>query len=72
MFEVKEIPVGNDWISNLYDFYNWCQMQKREMGRLTPGSNEMDTGCTEFLNKYPTFEDAYETYKEDIENMLRE
>ena len=72
MFEVKEIPIGNNWLNNLDDFYSWC---KREQERLTPKnacaqSCSTMNGTVGFLNKYPNFEVAYQSWKSEWEKQL--
>ena len=73
MFESKDIPIANNWVGNLDDFYSWCKQEQR---RLTPKgacgqSCYITNGRDAFLSEYPTFEDAYRAYKEYWERQLK-
>lgn len=54
----------NEWYENLIDFYGWLNSEQRkcEPRGVSGQSMSITSGYNGLLNKYPTFEDAYNAY----------
>ncbi|MFW6377744.1 MAG: hypothetical protein ACOCZ5_03760 [bacterium] len=69
MFNYNQISLSRYWLSNLQDFYSWCERERQECKPTGACGQSMSTveGMDGFQNKYPTFEDAYNEYMRQFE-----